>query len=151
MRVFPETHNSRRCNCADCKKALEKGEGIQYQYPMFHGNGQFFYLCPEDDQKRVNAHKEEINNLKKERGITGSLIPKNIMDEYKRRMQGSHGNDAKRKDARNFVYTTTAARFGAPWWNLNREIILDELEVAERLITARDDPANEVGERQAGS
>lgn len=60
-----------------------------------------------------------------------NLIPKNIMDEFKRRMQESRGYDAKRADARRFVYTTLTARFGSCWWSLNREKLLSEMEVVE--------------------
>ena len=60
-----------------------------------------------------------------------NLIPKNIMDEFKRRMQESRGYDAKRADARRFVYTTLTARFGSPWWGLNREKLLSEMEMVE--------------------
>jgi len=65
-----------------------------------------------------------------------NLIPKNIMDEFKRRMQESRGYDAKRSDARRFVYITMTARFGAPWWNLNREKLLSEMELAESELRA---------------
>lgn len=63
-----------------------------------------------------------------------NLIPKNVMDEFKRQLQGSRGYDAKRTTARRFVYTTLTARFGTPWWNLNREKLLREMEVAEKAI-----------------
>lgn len=84
-----------------------------------------------------------------------NLIPKNIMDEFKRRMQESRGYDAKRADARRFVYTTLTARFGTPWWNLNNVQLLSEMQVVEEslhskpvleanhLITVCDDPAGE--------
>lgn len=74
-----------------------------------------------------------------------NLIPKNVMDEFKRRMKESRGFDAKRADARRFVYTTMTARFGAPWWNLNRDKLLEELNEAERVSAVIDDNPKEGG------
>lgn len=66
---------------------------------------------------------------------TSSLIPKNIMDEYRRRMKESRGYPAKLADAKKFVYSTMVARFGPYWWNTNREKLLDELKVVEQSVT----------------
>lgn len=60
------------------------------------------------------------------------LIPKNVMDEFRRRLKDSRGYDAKRADARRFVFTTMTARFGMAWWNQNNKILQREMEVAER-------------------
>lgn len=47
----PKT-NQRKARCADCKRLLQKGEGIGHKYPMFSGGGEYYYLCPGCDRKR---------------------------------------------------------------------------------------------------
>ena len=37
--------NKRKAKCADCKRVLLAGDGIGHEYPMFHGNGKFYYVC----------------------------------------------------------------------------------------------------------
>lgn len=59
------------------------------------------------------------------------------MDEYRRRLKDSRGYDAKRADARRFVFTTMTAKLGMAWWNQNKEILLREMEVAEGELLAR--------------
>lgn len=44
--------NKRKAKCADCKRLLQAGEGIAHRYPMFHGKGEFYYLCSGCDRKR---------------------------------------------------------------------------------------------------
>lgn len=63
--------------------------------------------------------------------MADNLIPKNVMVEFKRRMKESRGYDAKRAEARRFVYTTMVGRQSASWWSMNSEKLLKELEVAE--------------------
>ncbi len=65
-----------------------------------------------------------------------NLIPKNVMEEFKRRLRDSRGFDAKRADARRFVFTTMTAKFGMNWWQTNSEKLLKELEVVESQRTA---------------
>jgi hypothetical protein len=64
MRVYPVAHNVRQCKCADCKKTLEAGEGIQHTYPMFHGKGQFYYCCPPCDAAREITEQKIVDELK---------------------------------------------------------------------------------------
>ena len=55
MKVFGievQVTNKRKVHCGDCKKPLETGEGIGHRYPMFHGTGEYYYLCVDCDQKR---------------------------------------------------------------------------------------------------
>lgn len=65
--------------------------------------------------------------------MADNLIPKNVMDEFKKRMQESRGYDAKRSDARRFLYLTMVGKMGAPWWNSHREQLLSEMQVIEDL------------------
>jgi len=51
MTNIPRT-NQRKARCADCKRLLQKGEGIGHKYPMFSGGGEYYYLCPACDRKR---------------------------------------------------------------------------------------------------
>lgn len=48
--------NKRKATCADCKRLLQKGEGVAQRYAMFHGTGEFYYLCPVCDKKRKELH-----------------------------------------------------------------------------------------------
>ena len=45
-------YNQRKARCADCRRLLQKGEGIAQRYLMFSGNGEYYYLCPACDRKR---------------------------------------------------------------------------------------------------
>ena len=63
--------------------------------------------------------------------IETTLIPKNVMDEFKLKLRDSRGYDAKRSEARRFVYTTLTTRFGTSWWNLNRKKLSEEMDAAE--------------------
>ena len=64
MKVYPVAHNVRKCKCADCKRVLLAGEGIQHRYPMFHGTGQFFYVCPPCDVIREATEQKIVDELK---------------------------------------------------------------------------------------
>lgn len=64
MRTCPIAHNQRKCKCADCKKELPAGEGIQHSYPMFHGKGQFYYCCPPCDAAREVTERKIVDQLK---------------------------------------------------------------------------------------
>lgn len=66
-----------------------------------------------------------------------NLIPANVMDEFKKRMQESRGYDAKRADARRFVYTTLVAKFGNHWWHKNNEKLLSEMQVVEDSLRSK--------------
>ena len=44
--------NQRKARCADCRRLLQKGEGIGQKYVMSIGSGEFYYLCPGCDRKR---------------------------------------------------------------------------------------------------
>lgn len=50
--------NKRKAKCADCKRMLLAGEGIGHEYPMFHGNGRFYYVCPRCEVIRNNENTE---------------------------------------------------------------------------------------------
>lgn len=133
MTGLPVIHNKRKAKCADCKSILQKGEGIGEKYPMFHGNGQHFYLCP--PCKKLRVERDEKFRLEQDKKST--LIPKPVMDEFKKRMQESRGYDAKRSEARRFVYLTIVGRMGAHYWNEHREKLLNEIEVAEKSLQAK--------------
>jgi hypothetical protein len=45
-------YNQRKARCADCKRLLQKGEGLAQKYPMFSGDGQYYYLCAGCARKR---------------------------------------------------------------------------------------------------
>ena len=66
MSELPIVYNKRKAKCADCKIVLLKGEGIGEKYPMFHGTGQFFYLCPPCKLKRVAWYKQRAIEHEKE-------------------------------------------------------------------------------------
>jgi len=66
-----------------------------------------------------------------------NLIPTNVMDEFKKRMQESRGYGAKRADARRFVFTTLVARFGNHWWHMNNEKLLSEMQVVEDSLRSK--------------
>jgi len=53
--------NKRKAKCADCRRMLPAGEGIGHEYPMFHGNGQFYYVCPRCNEIR---EKDEAATLR---------------------------------------------------------------------------------------
>lgn len=61
-------YNARKARCADCKILLQKGEGLAQEYPMFHGNGQYFYLCAGCDRKR----KENEAKRREQRALGNS-------------------------------------------------------------------------------
>jgi len=44
--------NLRKARCADCKRLLQKGEGIAERYPFFSGGGEYYYLCVGCAKKR---------------------------------------------------------------------------------------------------
>ncbi len=52
--------NKRKAKCADCKRVLLAGEGIGHEYPMFHGNGQFYYVCPRCEEIREKEKAEIV-------------------------------------------------------------------------------------------
>lgn len=57
--------NVRKAHCGQCKRLLQKGEGVRYRYAMFHGNGEFYYLCPGCDKK----YREEKEKKEKEKAV----------------------------------------------------------------------------------
>ena len=124
--------NKRKCRCRRCGCEIAPGKGHGHHGLYREKLTTFYYceLCERETQYEVDHDVEQ----KEENLMAENLIPKNIMDEFKRRMKESRGFDAKRADARRFVYTTMTARFGAPWWNLNREALLKELEEAEAAV-----------------
>lgn len=69
--------------------------------------------------------------------MADNLIPKNVIEEFKRLLQGSRGYDAKRAEARRFVYTTMIGKHSAFWWNQNSEKLLAEMGEVERSMTNR--------------
>ena len=52
--------NKRKAKCPDCKKVLLPGEGIRHSYPMFHGNGEFYYVCPPCEEIREKEKAEIV-------------------------------------------------------------------------------------------
>ena len=52
-----QRYNQRKAKCADCKRLLQKGEGLAQRYPMFGGGGEYYYLCAGCAKKR--KEKEE--------------------------------------------------------------------------------------------
>lgn len=66
MTGLPVVHNKRKAKCAQCKKPLAKGEGIGVPYPMFHGNGQYYYMHPECKALRDEWLKQDSINHEKE-------------------------------------------------------------------------------------
>ena len=80
--------------------------------------------------------------------MADNLIPKNVMDEYKKRMQESRGYEAKRSNARRFVYTTLVAKYGNYWWHKNNEKLLSEMQVVEDSLR-RNPVLDPAGDRSA--
>lgn len=52
-------HNKRKAKCADCRRALAPGEGVQHEMGWFGGNGNSYYLCQACDRKRAMDKEEK--------------------------------------------------------------------------------------------
>jgi hypothetical protein len=69
-----------------------------------------------------------------ERSVAKNLLPKNVLEEYRRLMTAARGNQAKHAHARRFVFTTVVARYGNAWWQANHTDILSELDAVDAKV-----------------
>ncbi len=63
-----------------------------------------------------------------------SLLPKNVLEEYRRYISAAGSNKAQQKRARWFVYTKMVARYGKTWWQDNHTNILSELDAVDAKV-----------------
>lgn len=61
-----------------------------------------------------------------------SLLPQNVKEEFAENIRKSKGARSKVEGARRLVSSRLIFKFGAKWWNLHREEIVDLLDEIEK-------------------